>query len=131
MKRTFFNRNLRALLATAVLLLGLSLFADQASAQSYNWVSEPQAIARLSAEIDQLSLDIQNFVPGSNLYKDLENKIAYYKLISVSIEEGATTGTATTESLPRVNDRFSTAQDFIPKAQLAVLFDDAVILLTN
>lgn len=131
MKKSFFKRNFRALVAMFFLLGGLFFATNRAAAQSYNWKSESQAMAQLQSEMDQLSLDIQNFVPGSTQYKNLINHLAYYKLITVSIEEGHTTETAVNESLGHVNDQYSATKDFLSKTVLVGLFNDAVVLLTN
>ncbi|MBL7827194.1 MAG: hypothetical protein JNJ57_11215 [Saprospiraceae bacterium] len=130
MKRTFFKRNLRSIVATVILLCGLFLSVNRAEAQSYNWVSESIATTKVAEQLDQLSLDIQNFVPGSTPYKNMENQIAYYKLIAVALEDGLPTGTAVSESLPKVNDRFNSTKDFVTKVKLQELFDGAVVLLT-
>lgn len=131
MKRTFFQLKLRTLVAMFFLLGGLFFSANRAEAQSFNWKNESQAMSTLSSEIEQMSLDIQNFVPGSTQYKNLYNHLSYYKLIAVSIEEGNTVEPAVNSSLLHVNDQFDAANKLLPKNVLAALFNDAVTLLTN
>lgn len=131
MKGTFFNFKLRSIVAMFFLLGGLFFSANRAEAQSFNWMTEPQATAQLNTEIDQMSLDIQGFVPGSPQYDNLLNHITYYKLILESIESGTIVETAVNESLGHVNDQFNAGDQFLSKNQLVVLFNDAVILLTN
>ena len=122
---------LRTLVAMFFLLGGLFFSANRAEAQSFNWKSESQAMSTLSSEIEQMSLDIQNFVPGSTQYKNLYNHLHYYKLISVSLEEGSTVEPAVNSSLLQVNSQFDAFSKMLPKNVLAALFDDAVTLLTN
>lgn len=131
MKRTFFKRNFRALVAMFFLLGGLFFATNRATAQSYNWKTEADAQTVLLAQVDQLNLDIQNFVPGSSQYKDLQNHIDYYKLIYTDLEDGSSTEAAVNNNLGHLNDRFSATEDFLPKTVIVGLFNDAVILLTN
>jgi hypothetical protein len=131
MKGTFFPLKMRSLVAMFFFLGALFFSANRAEAQTFNWMNETQAMSQLAAEVDQLSLDIQNFVPGSTPYKDALNHMSYYKLIQVDIEAGSTVESAVNESLLHINDQFDAANKFLSKATLAALFDDAVILLTN
>ena len=128
MKRTFFK--LRTLVAMFFLLGGMFFAANRAEAQSFNWMAESQALTQLSTEIDQLGLDLQNFVPGSTQYKNTLNHIAYYKLITASIGQGNNVETAVNAALPHVNDQFSEFNKLLSKNALVVLFNDAVVLLT-
>ena len=130
MKRTFFQFKLRTLVAMFFLLAGMLFSANRAEAQSFNWMTESQALTELSTALDQLSLDIQNFVPGSTPYKDALNHIAYYKLITESVNAGTPVETAVNESLGHVNDQFDALNKFLAKNALVALYDDAVNLLT-
>lgn len=131
MKGTFFQFKLRTLVAMFFLLGGLFLSANRAEAQTFNWMTESQAVSQLNAEVEQLSLDIQNFVPGSTQYKNISNHLTYYKLIMVSIETGATVPVAVNDNLGHVNDQFDAGDKLLPKDVLVGLFNDAVDLLTN
>ena len=131
MKGTFFQLKLRSLVAMFFLLGGLFFATNSAEAQSFNWMTESQAVTALTAEVEQMSLDIQNFVPGSTQYKNLINHMAYYKLILVSVESGVIVETAVNENLGHVNDQYNASKDLLPKNTLVGLFNDAVVLLTN
>jgi hypothetical protein len=131
MKRTFFQPKLRTLVAMFFLLGGMFFSANRAEAQSFNWMTQQEALVQLSAEIEQMSLDIQNFVPGSTQYKNLANHLTYYKLITVAIEEGKIVEVAVNDSLLHVNDQFDAMNKLLNKTTLAGLFDDAAVLLTQ
>jgi len=131
MKGTFFNLKLRSLVAMFFLLGGLFFATNSAKAQSFNWLGETQAVTQLSADIDQMSLDIQNFVPGSSQYKNLQNHIYYYKLVMVTIEGGTTVEVSVNEQLGHVNDQFNEANKFLSKTTLVGLYNDIVLILTN
>ena len=131
MKGTFFNFKLRTLVAMFFILGGMLFSANRAEAQAFNWMNESQAMTQLTTEIEQLSLDLGNFVPGSTQYKNLYNHLNYYKLITVALEEGMSTADATNSSLPHVNDQFDAMSKFLGKQALDLLYADAVTLLTN
>lgn len=132
MKRTFFfSQGRQSLLALFFLLGGMLLSADQLSAQSYNWMTESLAIITLEAEIDQQSLDLTNYTPGSTPYKNILNHLSYYKLIQVSLSEGSSVPQAVDGNLTKVNDQFNTTSGMLSKTALAQLYADAVDLLTN
>jgi hypothetical protein len=131
MKRTFFQPKLRTLVAMFFLLGGMFFSANRAEAQSFNWMTQQEALVQLSAEIEQMSLDIQNFVPGSTQYKNLANHLTYYKLITVAIEEGKIVEVAVNDSLLHVNDQFDAMNKLLNKTTLTGLFDDATVLLTQ
>ena len=131
MKRTFFKIKLRTLVAMFFLLGAMFFSANRAEAQSYNWLNESAALNALNVEIEQMALDIQNFVPGSTPYKNLANHINYYKLILVSIETGTNVETAVNTSLPAVNNNFASENQMLSKSALTTLFNDAVVLLTE
>lgn len=88
-------------------------------------------MTQLNADIDQMSLDIQNFVPGSPQYDNLQNHIYYYKLVMVTIEGGSTVEVAVNEQLGHVNDQFNEASNLLPKTTLVGLYNDIVLTLTN
>lgn len=130
MKKVFSTIGRPSLLAVFFLLGGLLLTANRAEAQSYNWMTESQALSTLEAEIDQLAIDITNFTPGSTPYKAMANKIHYYKLIHGSVQTGMAVPQAVEVNLGKVNDQFDTTAAMLSKNALVQLYNDAVILLT-
>ena len=132
MKRTFFSpQGRQPLLVLFFLLGGMLLTADRLAAQSHNWITESLAIITLEAEIDQQSLDLTNYTPGSTPYKNILNHLSYYKLIQVSLSEGSSVPQAVDGNLTKVNDQFNTTSGMLSKTALAQLYADAVDLLTN
>jgi hypothetical protein len=130
MKRTYFKFTLRTLVAMFFLLGGM-FFANRAEAQSYNWLNESEAVNKLNTEIDQLALDIQNFVPGSTPYKNMANQIHYYKLIMLELEGGLNTESSASTALPKVNNQFGSENQMLSKTALTNLYNGAVVLLTE
>lgn len=130
MKKAFSTIGRRSLLAVFFLLGGLLLTANRLQAQTYNWMTESQALSTLEAEIDQLALDITNYTPGSTPYKNIANHIYYYKIIHGAVQTGMPVPQAVEENLARVNDQFNTTSAMLPKNTLVQLHTDAVTLLT-
>ncbi|MBK7937140.1 MAG: hypothetical protein IPJ82_08585 [Lewinellaceae bacterium] len=130
MKVTTAKHGLRSIV-TAFFLFGALLFsASSANAQTYNWMTESEALTALDGAINLLALDQSNFTPGSTPWTNAENHIHYYKLVYAAINDGSSVPDAVDTTLMALNDEKTALADLYTKQVLGVLRADIVDLLT-
>ena len=130
MKVTTAKHGLRSIV-TALFLFGALLFsASRANAQTYNWMTESQALVALDNSLNLLVLDQSNYTPGSTPWTNIENHIHYYKIVYNSINDGSSVPNAVDNGLLALNDEKTAMADMLPKQVLGVLRTDIINLLT-
>ncbi|MBK8969768.1 MAG: hypothetical protein R3D58_02215 [Saprospiraceae bacterium] len=137
MQNLKFCRQLRFLAAVWLLMPGAAGFAQKlqsapAHDPAVHWLSAMTAQQEVQNKLEVMQPQLQSQIPGTAPYTDLLRRIIFYKSILRALLSGMPVEQAPDAALP---DAASLGglyeQAFTPETTLRLLYDEAVILLTD